>query len=338
MSSATRCGLILMVLNLCLAGAASADEVVLRNGDRITGKLVNLSGGVLTIDTPYAGKVKLDMSQVDTFSTEEPVFLTIGNSVVQAVVVAGETDTVMFESDELLSAEPVALSRISGVAREKAPAVKVSGRVNIGASSTSGNTETDKVNANVEVVARSAQNRFTIGAIVNKAKDKGTQTESNSLGYMKYDHFVSKRWYTFANMSGENDKFKDIKLRTTIGLGTGYQLRESELTNVSFELGVNYVSTDFEVAEDQDYPAGRWAFNFDRKLFGTATQLFHKHEVFGALDDSGNLFARTQTGLRMPILAGMNSTIQYNYDVDTKPATGRAREDHAWLFTLGYAW
>lgn len=315
-----------------------ADEVILKNGDRITGTLVELAGGKLSIKTEYAGTVKIDWALVDTFSTDEPVYVKIGDNQLRATVIAAEDGTAMLSSEDLLDSDPIELSRMSAMSYEKKPAVRVTGRVNLGASSSSGNTNAENLHANAEVVARSAQNRFTAGGRINKAKTDGTQTESNWLAFLKYDHFISKKWYASANMDAENDKFKDINLRTTIGASSGYQFFDDDQTSLSVELGLSYVNTDFITGVDQDYPAARWALDYAQKLFDTENEFFHRDEVFFALDDSDNLFLRTATGFRLPIVAGLNSTIQYNYDWDDNPAPGRVKEDDMWLVTLGYKW
>ena len=279
-----------------LALPAAADEVILTNGDRISGTVVELAGGKLSIKTEYAGTIKIDWAKIDTFATDEPIYVRIGDNLVRATVSTAGGGTVTLSSEDLLDPEPAELSRMSEMSYEKKPAVRVSGRINLGASSASGNTNTDNVHFNAEIVARSIQNRFVAGGRVNTAETNGVQTESNWLAYLKYDHFISEKWYVTGNMDAENDKFKDINLRTTIGLGTGYQFFEDDVTELAIELGVNYVNTDFINAVDHDYPAGRWALDFTRKLFGTDNQFFHRDELFFALDDSDNLFLRTATG------------------------------------------
>jgi len=335
----TRTAVMIVVSVAALSAVpAAADEVVLKNGDRITGKLVELAGGKLSIKTEYAGTVKIDWNLVDTFSTDAPVYVTIGDNKVRATVFPGDSGTATLSSEDWLDTDPIELSRLSEMTYEPKPAVKVSGRINLGASSSSGNTNAENLHASAEVVARSVQNRFTAGGRVNNAKTDGTQTESNWLAYLKYDHFISKKWYASANMDAENDKFKDINLRTTIGLGSGYQFFDTDETRLSVELGVNYVNTDFITSPDQDYPAGRWALDYAQKLFDTESEFFHRDELYASLDDSGNLFVRTITGFRLPIVEGLNSTIQYNYDWDDNPAPGRVKEDKMWLVTLGYKW
>ncbi|CAN0515072.1 unnamed protein product, partial [Phaeothamnion confervicola] len=166
-----------------------------------------------------------------------------------------------------------------------------------GLSSSSGNTNTERYYMDAEVVARTRDNRYTLGGRGTRAKDSGIETESNWLAYMKYDHFLTKKWYAYANGDFQNDKFKDISLRNTLGVGSGYQFIESDKTNLSLEGGLTYVHTDFIVAPDDDYPAGRWAFKVDHRLFDTKIKAFHNHEAYVNLEDAKKMFVRSQTGL-----------------------------------------
>ena len=338
MLGTTKLALIAAVLATVFTASAYADQVVLKNGDRVSGKVVELIDGKLSIETEYAGIVTIDWEQVVTFSTDEPIFVTIGDNVVRATVSEADSGTATLSSEDWLETEPIELTRLSAMNYEPKPAVRVSGRINIGASSTSGNTNVDTSHGDAEVVARSDKNRVTLGGEINRAKTNDVETESNWLAYLQYDHFFSQRWYGFANTSGENDEFKDIRLRTTFGLGAGYQWFDTEKTKLSFEIGANYVNIDRIESEDTDYPAARWSLDFLQRLFNSKTEFFHRHALFNALDDSGNFFIRTRTGLRLPIVENLNSTIQYNYDYDDNPAPGRVKEDKAWLFTLGYRW
>lgn len=338
MNVARLMGLWFAMHSLFAVGTAAADEVILNNGDRITGKLVDLADGKLSIKTEYAGTLVIEWKQVQSFSTDGPVYLKIGDNVIRATVSESTSGTATLQADELPTAESVELSRLKTMSYEKKPPVKISGRINIGASSTSGNTNTDQLNADFQMVARAEKDRVTLLGEINKAKTDGEQTESNWTAYLGYDHFVTKKLYAYASTSAENDEFKDINLRTTLGAGAGYQFFETDKTNLAMELGLSYVNTDYIEAEDEDYPAARWAMNFVQKLFDSKIEFFNRDSVFSDLQDSKNYFFRTRTGFRFPIVERMNSTIQYNYDYDNEPAPGRVKEDKAWLFTVGYTW
>jgi hypothetical protein len=62
----------LLVLVLIVGGALNlwADEVLLKNGDRLTGKVQRVEGK-LTVSGTLAGDVTVNMSDVQTFSTEQ---------------------------------------------------------------------------------------------------------------------------------------------------------------------------------------------------------------------------------------------------------------------------
>src|SRR5579859_1261611 len=60
----------------CCATALHAEQVTLKNGDRLTGSVVSLSDKKLTLKTDYAGAVTLDWSAVVQFSSDQPMVVT----------------------------------------------------------------------------------------------------------------------------------------------------------------------------------------------------------------------------------------------------------------------
>ena len=63
----------LLLALVCLGVGARADVVNLKNGDRVTGTLVSVKGGSLTLQSDVMGKVTIPLAQVVTFSTAKPV-------------------------------------------------------------------------------------------------------------------------------------------------------------------------------------------------------------------------------------------------------------------------
>ena len=55
------------------AGPALGDEVVLRNGDRLSGTVLHLAGGKLDLRTGYAEHIELDWRDVASLSTDAPL-------------------------------------------------------------------------------------------------------------------------------------------------------------------------------------------------------------------------------------------------------------------------
>jgi len=215
---------------------------------------------------------------------------------------------------------------------------KRSGHVNIGWSDSSGNTDVSRLHADAEMIAQQGRNRYTAGIAVNYATDHGTETESNGLAYAKYDRFFTQKWYAYANSTFEHDKFRDIRLRSTVGLGTGYQAIASSRTNLSLESGIDYVYTDFYSTPTEQFPALRLALKFDYYLLPDKLQFFQKTEGYVSLENVKKSFARNATGLRMPLAGNFVATTEYDVSWDGDPQPGRVSTDRIFLFTLGYKW
>jgi putative salt-induced outer membrane protein YdiY len=330
------------IVSALSAPAAIADEIVLANGDRLTGKVVRKEADTLVLNTTYAGDLVIKWADIRRITTDAPVkvYFEDGSKLI-GTLHSEEDGSVIVTSDETLAGAPIPLAKLRFInpsAEISGEGVKLSGHINAGLASSSGNTVARRYFLDTEAVARTRDNRYTLGARAAHAEDNGLETESNWIGYLKYDDFFTKKWYAYANGNFENDKFKDIQLRSTLGIGSGYQFIESEKANLSLEGGLTYVSTDYIVATDDSYPAARWALKYDHQLFATKIQFFHAHEAYVGIEDPKKIFVRSQTGLRVPLLKSLNATAQYNVDWDNNPTAGRLKTDKTLLLTLGYIW
>jgi putative salt-induced outer membrane protein YdiY len=329
-----------VIIILFSAGGVFADELWLKNGDHLTGDVVRMENKVLIFKTAYAGDLSIQWGEISNLRTDKPIQIMLsGDMSARGIVKPGEGGSVSVKTDKV--AEPITfgLAQITVInPKPPGPAVTLKGTANVGASVTSGNTDTKSLYIDGKLVARSAKNRFTIGGLMNKAEDSGKKTVDNATGYMEYDYFFKEKWYAYTNGTVTHDHFKDIHLRTVLGAGAGYQIFETPIRNLSLEAGLSYVNEDFNVAEDQGFAAGRWAVDFDHFFFNKGVQFFHSHEGVVSLENSKDLFIRSQTGFRFPLFKGLNTTAQLNWDYENNPSPGRERSDETYLLTLGYQW
>jgi putative salt-induced outer membrane protein YdiY len=327
-----------LVCGLC--GSPLADTVVLRNGDLITGTFAGLDGERLVIRTEYAGEVKIELKAIDTFASDSEVTTILKGETRLFGQASGDAETVQIFPMGAGPTRTVPTFDLIGIEQGRMPeeALRLSGRINLGASSSSGNSSTTRLNADAELVARRRANRFTLGGRGNHASDGNKDTESNAAAYFKYDRFLTPRWYGYGSTTFEYDPFRDIKLRSTVGVGSGYQVIESLRTNLSLEGGLDYVQTDFYDAPDEQFPAARLALRFDMWLIEDRMQFFNRDEVYASLEQIEQSFIRTQTGLRFPLHDRFIAQAQLNYDWDGNPQPGRDAVDQTVVFSLGYKW
>src|SRR3954447_18610471 len=103
----TRTRAIGLALALIAGSSTHADEVLFNNGDRLTGKILSVDDGKMTIDSKLAGEVKVDMKNVKTFTTDAPIEIrTKDGQRVTSKAAAGEPGTVRVASGTTLTAAP----------------------------------------------------------------------------------------------------------------------------------------------------------------------------------------------------------------------------------------
>ena len=325
-------------LLITMTRSGIADEISLKNGDRITGEVVGMQDNKLIFKTAYAGEITIVWEDVQRVKTDRPIKVVLKDETsLEGIGESVESAKMKLDSDKI--EEPVSfnLSDVKTINPAPKKPVHLTARANVGLSNQRGNTDTDNYYLDGEFVARTEKNRYTVTGRYNEERSDGVQTAKSALGYGKYDHYLSEKWFLFANTLFEHDEFKDLNLRSTIGASPGYQFFETPLLNLSVSAGLAWVDENFDLAEDNSYPAGQWFVNYDQYLFKKFMQLFHKQNGYVSLEDSNDWFLKTQTGVRFPLYKGLTATVQYNYDYDNQPSAAASEKwDSQFVFLLGY--
>jgi putative salt-induced outer membrane protein YdiY len=329
---------ILLTVGFLMAGNSLADEVRLTNGDKLTGQVVRMEEEKLVLKTTYAGEIAIAWKEVASVMADDPVKVVLNDeTALEGNTAPIESGKMKLDTGKLESPASFSLADVKAINPKPVKPVKIATRVNASMVNQRGNTIKDNYYFDGEFVARTKKNRYTLGAELANERAEGETTTENWLAYGNYSHFLDEKWYLYANTLMEHDKFKDLNLRSTLGVGGGYQIFETPLLNLSVSAGLAMVDENFDVAEDNDYPAGSWSVNYDQYFFEEFLQLFHVQTGYVSLENASDWFLKTRTGLRFPIYKGLTATLQYNYDWDNQPsADAKTEEDTKFLFLLGY--
>lgn len=328
---------VLAIALTILAQPAFADVVRLKNGDRISGTIVKMAGGKLSLKTGYAGVLAIAWDQVAGIESEKPLTLDMGGGklVSGAAAPAGEGRVRLGSGPR---APVVELASVAAVNPAGNTRLRIKGQVNLGADTWSGNTNKERWDLDGQVSLRRGVNRFTLGAESHRETNKGKDTVDKDLGYAEYNRFIDQKWYGLANGRASRDPFKGIRSRYGLGAGLGYQLWDDDITSLSMELGPTYFDEDTDLRGHRQWTAARWALEYDRWFWGKRVQFFHQHELFVRVDDTDQYFYNTRTGLRLPLGWGMVTSLVYAFDWDNDPDPGREQEDSRLTLKLGYSW
>jgi putative salt-induced outer membrane protein YdiY len=327
-SALTR-SIVFVFITCILATAAFADEVRLKNGDRYTGTVVSLDKGLLKFDTGH-GALDVPWADVTAITTTAPVIVTLAAQPSRTVAVATTAD-----GQVTIEGAVVALSDILGIKRVQPP-VTITGGADAGILTTGGNTDVNSLRLSGEVVARVHDNRYTTNGLLNHASDNERETAENATGSFRYDRFLNPRLYLNASSIFTHDKFRDLTLRTALGLGVGYQVVDNALAKLGVECGYGYVNENYSTQADNRYHAIRETTSFDLFLMGKRIVPFHRNDAFFGVTGTDNLFVNTRNGVRLSVVGGLVMTIEYDLDYDKSPAAGRKTTDHSTGLTFGY--
>ncbi len=319
---------------------AYADTVFLRNGDRVSGRVIGLDATSLKLKTEYAGDIAIALERIDRLETDAPVTLVLEDDTRIAGLLSAREGRLSIEPASTAQAIEVSPSRIDALEQGVVPAAawRYGGRVTVGVSSSRGNSDVTRANLDSEVTARRGRSRLTAGLRGAYARDSGRDTEGNAGANAKYDHFLSKKWYAYGNSSLEYDPFRDLRLRATGGAGSGYQVLDTARTALALEGGLEYVSAQYYDRADEGFPAGRAALRLDHWLWQNVVQLFVRAEGYANLETIERSFVRTQTGLRFPLRDRLLAQAQVNVDWQGDPPPGTESVDRSVILSVGYQW
>jgi len=323
---------------LALAGGAAvamADEVQFKNGDRLTGKIGEVGGGKLVIETEVAGKVSVDLAKVKTFASTRPVEIRMKDGTVINAPVAAAGD------GQVAPAGRPAIS-LGDVKALNPPWRKWAGTLTAGGILTRGNSSTESINVTALVERRDEFDRITLGGsyLYGRERAPGTGVRNTTTdawnASAKYDYFVSPKLYAYGLGKVERDRIAKLDLRVSPDVGMGYQWVERPDLKFATEAGVGWVYENYAEAEDQDHFVARFAVYRLEKKLADAITLTQTLEYLPSVEDLTDFNVNATTGMRVTLTQTMFTQFLLEWKHDATPAPGAQKNDLR--YTVGVGW
>lgn len=322
-----------------------ADTVIMRNGDRLSGKVLHMSADTVTLQTSYIGTLKLPRGQVASVSTNEPATLLLknnaaaqkgrlaraspGHAVLQLESARKPPRTIPLANIKFLNPTPA----------ESGSGIEYNGHVTLSATRVQGNSTGSTLNIQAGLRARAKTFRYAVRGSVNQASLGGKTVTSNWLVSTHLDQFVvDSKHFRYVRASAQRDRFRDLRLRATLGAGYGWQLIANAGTSLSVGGGLDLVAVDRYANPNQRYPALGWTLHISHWLWQHRVDAFHTEAGYWDLSHSRDVTVRTRTGLRVPIAEGLLANAELDVDWDRHPPPGVKPTDSTLLLGLGYQW
>lgn len=235
-----------------LSTALFADQVTLKNGDRLTGTVVKSDGKTLVLHTDAGGDIELKLDSIQEIKTDEELHVGLkgGKTAVGPVTTTDSKLNIATKSGPVeTSTADVTVMRNDAeqTAHDKSmhPGLMHgwNGGINLGFSVARGNSETENLALAFNAVHPAEHDKITLYAssidTTNNLATPSTVANLNQGG-IRYDRDINPKVFAFVAGDFMSNALQFLDLRQVYSGGLGYHAIKSDNTTLDFLGGLNY--------------------------------------------------------------------------------------------------
>jgi putative salt-induced outer membrane protein YdiY len=280
--------------------ALFADQVVLKNGDRLTGTITKSDDKTLLIKTEFAGDVTVQWPAVQEITSAQPPHVTVtgGKTVVGPVTTSDGSLAVTTTAGgtvNLARADVTALrSDAEQAAYDKSlhPGLLQGwvGGANVGFAFTSGNSATKNLALAFTADRKTLTDEISLYAnsvySTNDAPGANPSTTANAIqAGTRYSRNLTPRLFAYVGADFQTNALQELNLRSVIGGGLGFRAINNDRTTLTFLAGPNYTHENYTNLTNS-FAALTLGEELTHKV-GASTVLSQKFYIFPNLSDTG---------------------------------------------------
>jgi putative salt-induced outer membrane protein YdiY len=230
-----------------------ADQVTLKNGDRLTGTVVKSDGKELVLHTDAAGDVTLKFDAIQEIKTDAELHVTLkgGKTAVGPVTTIDDKLEIATKTSGTVEAPKADITMIRNDAEQQAYDASLhpglmhgwNGGLSVGFSVARGNSETENLALAFNAVHPTLHDKITLYASsINTTNNLATPSTVASLeqGGFRYDHDLKPKLFVFGAADFMANALQFLDLRQVYAGGFGFHAIKSDRTILDFLGGLNY--------------------------------------------------------------------------------------------------
>ncbi len=341
---------IVLVVVTATAAREKTDVLVMNNGDRMTCEIKGLDTGVLYVSFDYIdGTIPVDWSKVLLLESKQPFVVKTADGAVYTgtlrtvetgagrpvkivVVNSGKEETVIERPQivQMLVTSEQFLQRFNG-------------EISFGANYSKGNQLTQySLGSKVEYV----RERWKAGASLDSSlsSSAGTNTSTHNVFNLSAQHLLPwNQWFYSGLATFLQSSEQKVTLQSTLGLGFGRYLKNTNRTTISLLGGAAWQNTKYEASlaalGEQNIAAA--LIYVDVKAFKfSKTNLNMTATLLPALSDPGRMFFSTKDSYYIKLFKNLKWNLSFYGNWDSRPPSGFPGSDYgtsagvSWTFGL----
>jgi len=329
---------VLFLLFIC-SSALATEQVMLKNGDRISGAIVGLADKKLSIKTDYAGTVTVDWDAVSQLSSDQPVDITRSDkAVISGTLSTRDTSVVVHTTS---GEQQIALADIANVrspseqaAYEKSlhPGMLEgwAGGGNFGLALAKGNSDTTNLALGFNAARPTPNDKLSLTAAALYATNTTNgirNTSANSFaGSLRYDRNLTKRLFAFGLMAGSYDHAQSLNERLNPSAGLGFHAIASKATTLDLLGGLGYTYENYSTGLTNNLINLTIGEEATHK-FSANTSLVQDLYFFPDLNRSGEYRANFDFGIATKLHGALTWNVNFADRYVSNPVPGKKNND-----------
>lgn len=299
---------LMTVLMMLQMSSVYAGELILNNGDRVTGEVLHKNSDSYVVKTEAMGIISILQTHVKEI---------IGSELEAAKVPVNEKPA----------------------KAEKSEKKKIwSGSVDLGADLQKGNKETVELKSGFKVKRKTEKNEFDVkGNAYYSAEDKKMNAQKYD-GMIRYAYSFGKelKWYNFYKLEVDHDRFANIDYRLVPTTGVGYWFYDTDDFKAMTEIGVGVEYTAYR--EGQESTAEGILvprLYIEKRLLGES-RVSEDLTIYPSFTESGEYRLKSETVLTAPIAENVSLKFTLLDEYNSKPGGGAKKNDLRLTSGLSY--
>ena len=254
----------LLLILFALTGDAFADQIVLKNGDRLTGTIVKSDGKTIVFNSDLVGEVSVALDSVTNMTSDKILYVTLADGrTVAGVVTAKDGQAEIRSSTGPVVVERSAIAIIRSGAEQQAYESTLNpgwlqqwtGGADIGLALTRGNSNTTNLAVGMAVSRETLRDKTSLygAAVYNRETTEGvSRTIANTFRFgARYDRNINRDWFGYGFTDLEHNGLQDLDLCWVLGGGLGYHAIRRERTKLDLLGGLD-MSREYFEGDDND--------------------------------------------------------------------------------------
>jgi putative salt-induced outer membrane protein YdiY len=243
----------LPILACLFSSLLFADQVTLKNGDRLTGTVVKSDGKTLLLHTDAADDVTLKMDAIQDIKTDAQLHVTLkdGKSAVGPVTTTDGKIEIATKSSGTVEAAKDDVTLIRNDAEQASYDKSLhpgllhgwTGGTTVGFSVARGNSQTENLALAINAVHPTINSKITLyeSSIYTRNDLASPSIVANlTTAGLRYDHDLTPKMFAFGAADFMSNALQYLDLRQVYTGGLGYHAIKNDNTILDFLGGVNY--------------------------------------------------------------------------------------------------